>query len=252
MTVADGVIVEVVGGGDFDAAAAEFGIDVVVDNDGDASAGQRQGDLFAHQVAIALVAGVNGDSGVSEHGFGAGGGDHHVAAAVGQRVAEMPQMAVFFSGFHFQVGNGGVQYRIPVHQALAAVDQTFFVQTDENFPNGFGQPFVHGETFTAPVQRGAHAAQLAGDVVAGFRFPLPDLFDKRFPAEVVAGLAFGVEASFHHHLGGDAGVVGARLPEGALAFHAVVADQRIHDGVLERVSHVQAARDVGGRDHDAV
>ena len=51
--------------------------------------------------------------------------------------------------------------------------------------------------------------------------------------EVVAGLALGVQLALHHHLGGDAGVVGARLPEGALALHAVVADQRVHHRVLK-------------------
>jgi hypothetical protein len=40
---------------------------------------------------------------------------------------------------------------------------------------------------------------------------------KRLAAEVVAGLALGVELALHHHLGGDAGVVGARLPQRVVA-----------------------------------
>jgi len=68
----------------------------------------------------------------------------------------------------------------------------------------------------------------------------------------VAVDAFGSELAFHHHLGGDTGVVGTHLPEGVVALHAVVADQAVHDGVVEAVTHVQAAGDVGRRDHDAV
>jgi hypothetical protein len=53
-------------------------------------------------------------------------------------------------------------------------------------------------------------------------------------------------------LGGDPGVVGADDPLGALAEHPVVADQRVHDRVLERVPHVQRAGHVGRRDRDRV
>jgi hypothetical protein len=36
------------------------------------------------------------------------------------------------------------------------------------------------------------------------------------------------------------------------AFHAVVADQGVHDGFLETVAHVQAAGDIGRWNHDGV
>ena len=47
-------------------------------------------------------------------------------------------------------------------------------------------------------------------------------------------------------------MIGAHLPQCLIALHAVIADQRIHHGVLKCVAHVKAARDVGRRDHDAV
>jgi hypothetical protein len=58
--------------------------------------------------------------------------------------------------------------------------------------------------------------------------------------------------ALHHDLGGDAGMVGARLPQGVVAAHAVVAGQGIHEAVLEGVAHVQGAGDVGRRQQDAV
>ena len=68
----------------------------------------------------------------------------------------------------------------------------------------------------------------------------------------MTGLAlFGGDLALNHHLGGDTGVVGTRLPQGVLALHAVVADQGVHQGLLEGVTHVQAAGDVRRRDHDA-
>ena len=65
-------------------------------------------------------------------------------------------------------------------------------------------------------------------------------------------LAFGVELALDDHLRGDAGVVGAGLPQRVIAAHAVVARQRVHERVLERVAHVQRAGDVRRRQHDAV
>ena len=62
----------------------------------------------------------------------------------------------------------------------------------------------------------------------------------------------GGELALDHHLRGDAGVVGARLPERVVAAHAVEAHEGIHDRVVEAVAHVQRAGDIGRRDHDAV
>ena len=61
-----------------------------------------------------------------------------------------------------------------------------------------------------------------------------------------------VELPLHHHLGRNTRMVGARLPQGIVTTHAVVAGQRIHQGILEGVPHVQAAGDIRRRDHDAI
>ena len=65
-------------------------------------------------------------------------------------------------------------------------------------------------------------------------------------------LAFQCEVARHHHLGGDAGVVGAHLPQRAVTAHAVVADQRVLQRVLERVAHMQRTGDVRRRQQDGV
>ena len=44
----------------------------------------------------------------------------------------------------------------------------------------------------------------AGDGASGALAPLPNAFDERLPAEVVAGPALGVDQSLHHHLSGYA------------------------------------------------
>ena len=164
----------------------------------------------------------------------------------------MPQVALLLFADHFQIGNSGVQYRVPVDQTFAAIDQAFFMQTDEDLLHCVREAVVHGEAFVTPVEGGAEAAQLAGDVAARFALPLPHPFNEFFPSQVVAALALGGQLPLHHHLRGDSGMVGARLPQGGFAAHALVAHHGVHHRVVEAVPHVQAAGDVGRRDHDAV
>jgi hypothetical protein len=47
-------------------------------------------------------------------------------------------------------------------------------------------------------------------------------------------------------------MVGAHLPQRVHAAHALVADQHVHHGLLERMAHVQGAGDVRRRQQDAV
>ena len=70
--------------------------------------------------------------------------------------------------------------------------------------------------------------------------------------EVGALLALRVELALDDHLRGDAGVIRAGLPQRVVAPHAVVAGERVHQRVLERVPHVQRAGDVRRRDDDAI
>ena len=246
------VVIEIVGRSDLDAAGAEAGVHVLVGDDRDVSTGQRQRHVQADQVLVAFVAGMDRHGGIAQHGFRAGGGDDQITAALGQRVADVPHEAVFFVADHLQVRHGGVQHRVPVDQPLAAINQAFLVQADEHFPHRRRQSVVHGEAFARPVHRRAHPPQLAGDGAARFRLPRPHPLDERLAAQIVTGFVLAGQLPFHHHLGSDAGVIGARLPQGVVTLHPVVAGQRVHDGVLEGVAHVQGAGDVRRWNHDAV
>ena len=53
-----------------------------------------------------------------------------------------------------------------------------------------------------------------------------------------------------HDLRGDARVVGAGNPGGIAAFHAVVAGQTVHNGLVEGMTHVQRTGYIGRRQLD--
>src|SRR6185295_4410973 len=103
-----------------------------------------------------------------------------------------------------------------------------------------------------PVCGGAEAAHLARDGRSGLLLPLPHAPVELFAAELALVLTLRLDLPRDDHLGGDAGMVGADDPVGVEAAHAVVADERVHERLLERVAHVQGAGDVGRRKLDAI
>ena len=89
---ADLKVVRVVRRGDLDDAGAEVHLDIVVADNRNLAANQRQDDRLADQVLVALVLRVDGNGGIAEHRFRAGGGQLEIAAAVRERVAQVPEV----------------------------------------------------------------------------------------------------------------------------------------------------------------
>ena len=186
MALADLIVVEVVRRGDFHAAGTEGLVDVFVGNDRNRAAGQRQYYLTADQTAVAFVFRMHGNGCIAKHGFRAGGGNCQMTAAVGEWVTDLPQLAVFLLGLYFEVGNDGAQYRVPVGEAHAAIDQAVAVEFDEGVGDQLRQRFIHRETLAVPVAGGTEAAHLPRDGRARLFFPIPDPFDEFVASQGVA------------------------------------------------------------------
>ncbi len=255
VALAEGKVVGIVGGGDLDGACAEVAAYPLVEDDGDLAAHQWQAEPLAVEMQVALVFRVNGNGCVAEHGFGAGGGDGEkltgfLVAGVEDRVADLPKMALVLVEDHFEVADGGLAAGAPVHDVCAAIDESLLVKADEGLADGDREVVVHGEVFALPVDRGAETLHLAEDGAAVVAFPLPDALNESVAAKLLAGVAFLHQLALDHHLGGDAGVIGAGQPEGAAARHAPPAGEDVHLRLVEHVAHVQAAGDVGRRQQD--
>ncbi len=262
MALADGEVVGVVGGRDFDGSGAELGLGPVVGEDGDfsvgagfetsrsADAGEWDADFFADERDVAFVGGVYGYGGVAEHGFGAGGGYGDRAGTVGEGVADVVELAEALFVLHFEVGDGGLDAWVPVDDVGAAVDEALFVEADEGFFDRDAEAVVHGEVFAGPIDGGAEALHLVEDGSAVELAPAPDALDEGLAAKLFAGGAFGGELTLDHHLGGDAGVVGAGDPDGKVTQHAVPAGEDVHLRLVQHVAHVQTSGDVGRGEED--
>ena len=160
-------------------------------------------------------------------------------------------MALHVFVVDFVVGNGGLELGIPVHQALAAVDEALLEKVEEGVAHGLGADRVQREALTAPVAADAQALELLGDAGFVFVLPFPDAFHQGVAADVVAGLVFVLEkALFDDCLRGDTGVVRTRNPQRVAARLAAVAYQNVLERIVERVSQMERAGNVRGRNHD--
>ena len=249
---ADLEVVGVVPGRDLQRAGAELGLDVLVGDDLQAAADDRQDRGLPHQPRVAVVVRVHGDRGVAEHRLGAHGGDGDRAVAGRQRVVDVVERVGDLAVLDLEVRDRRPRARVPVDHVVVAVDQALLVQRDEDLQHRADVVLVEREALFLVVARGAEALVLLDDRAAVLLAPAPHALDERLAADLLAAGALGLEQALDLRLGGDAGVVGAEDPLRPLAAHAGVADQRVLDRSVERVPHVQRAGDVRRRDRDRV
>ena len=255
VALANREVVGVVGGGHLDAAGAKLDVHVVVGDDRDLAPHQGQCEGLAHQLGIAGVLGIHCHGRVTQQGFGAGGGDFEVGAAIGgctatERIAEVPEVAVYLLHLHLQITHRRARGRAPVHQVFAAVDQALLVQAVEGLDHRGTAAGIEGEALPLPVHRVAEAAQLAHDRAAALSLPGPSLLQKGLAAQIFFAFALSLELLLEDRLHGDRGVVGARQTQDVFALQALETHDRVNQGRVEGVAHVQAAGHVRRRNDD--
>ena len=254
VAAADLEVVEVVRRRDLDRAGALLRIGIFIGDDRDATSDQREDRLLPHEMAIALVVRMHSNRGIAQHGLRPRGrdGDERITQTP-DRILEVPEVALHLGLLYFEIGNGGEQLRVPIDQPLVLVDQPGAVERDEDADHRLREPFVHGEALARPVAGRAQPFELVDDGAARLRLPGPDLFQELLaPERAPARLLALHELALDHHLRGDAGVVGADLPEHVLAAHPLEPAEHVLEGVVERMPHMQRTRHIGWRDHDAI
>ena len=248
-----GVVVGVVGRGDLDKAGAKVGVDVPIFKDGDLAVDDGKLDGLTHEGGLLGILRGDGNARVAEHGLGARGGDDDVILAVdrlGQRVTQVPKVALLVLVLGLVVRDGGGAVGAPVDDALAAVDQAVVVPVAEDLAHGLRVVLVHSEALVVEVDRAAHTLDLLDDDAAVLVGPIPASVDKLVAADLQAADALTLELLVDLSLRGDTGVVGTQHPARGLAAHAGHADDGVLDGVVGGVAHMELAGHVGRRNGD--
>jgi hypothetical protein len=247
---ADLEVVEIVSRRDLDGARAELGIGMLVGDDRDQPARQRVPDLLAHPLAVAIVLRMHRDGHVGKHRLRPRGGDMDEAAAVLERIFEVPELALDLLGLDLEVRDGGAELRIPIDEALVAVEQALAIELHEHLEDGAAEALVHREALVRPVARSAEAAELAGDLASAFGLPFPDEIDEPIAGHVGALAPLSFELALDDHLGCNSGMIHADHPKRILPLQARVADEDVLERVVERVADMERAGHVRRRDDD--
>ena len=110
---------------------------------------------------------------------------------------------------------------------------------------------VHRELFAGPVHRTAQPAQLPRDRAARLLLPFPDIRDELFAAHVGPLHPLTRKIAFHHHLRGDARMVGAHDPQRIFPAQPFVAHDDVLQRIVQRMADMQRSGDVGRRVDDS-
>src|SRR3546814_1770229 len=85
------------------------------------------------------------DRHVGEHRLGPRGGDVDEPGAVGERIFQVPEAALYLARLDLEIADRGAEAGIPVHKALVAIEQPFLVRIDEYLEHGLREALVHRE-----------------------------------------------------------------------------------------------------------
>ena len=97
---------------------------------------RQAGACLPMSALVALVVGVHGDGDVAEHGLGAGGGDDDGAGAVGERVADVVELADALFVTRLRGRRRRSEDGVPVDDVGAAIDEALLLEADEGFLDG--------------------------------------------------------------------------------------------------------------------
>ncbi len=228
----------------------ERGVDGLVldDRRGDGSVDPLALELLAVRVlGVALVVRMHDDVLVAELRLGARRGD--LERPVLERVERLFALGIF----DLVIGDGRLKFGVPVHDAVAAVDQTVLIHAHEHLVHAAVERGLQRVALARPVAAAAHFAHLRADRAAADLHERRDLPQQFLAAERGARifhLLLFLDLLDDHALGGDGGVVGARHPQRFLAFHPAVADEDIFKSEHDGMAQMQLTRGVGRRHAD--
>src|SRR3989344_522084 len=153
-------VVHVVRGRDGHRARAERHINAFVLDDGrsDGAVNPFQFHVLSMLVfLVALIIRMHHDVLIAEFRFRTHGRDNE------RTILKVVERVGLLDIFNLVVRDGRLQFRVPVHYPVAAVDEPCFVHTHERLHNGGIPLFIHRVRVAAPIERRAHFLELIDD-----------------------------------------------------------------------------------------
>ncbi|KAH3665796.1 hypothetical protein OGAPHI_003984 [Ogataea philodendri] len=234
------VIVRVVTRSDLHGTSTKLHVDCLgVGNDWKLSVQEWMLHKLSVEMCVSWIFRVHGNSSVTENGLRTSGSNNQLFVRAHNRVGKRGQHTKFNLLFvtwdrkkssrrnnlvvHLQVGQSSRQLHGPVDQSQVTVDGSLFVKSDECFNDSLGQFWRESEGLSGPVVRSTKHLELVLDLGVVHFFPVPDLADELFTAQIVSGRLFlGPQSLLNDRLCSNTSMVESRQEQNSLAFHSVV------------------------------
>src|SRR5262249_48839671 len=153
-------------------------------------------------------------------------------------ILDVPEVALLLDVRSLQIANRGLAVRAPVDHVFAAINQTLFVEPDEDLAYRAREAGIQRKTFARPIARRAQPDLLLIYRIAGLLFPRPDALVELFAPQIAVIDALFGELARHNHLGCDSRVIGAGKPKRVVPDHAMPPGRDVDLGVFEHVADV--------------
>src|SRR5206468_414801 len=122
-------VVEVVRRRDLDGAGAFLGVGILIPDDRNRPADERQDRGLSDEPVVALVVRMHRDRYVAEHRLGARRRDRDEALGLAvERILDEPELPLDLDLLHLEVRDRGLEARVPVDEALVLVDKHLAVE----------------------------------------------------------------------------------------------------------------------------
>ena len=136
---------------DFNNTRTKFHINITVGNYRYLSVNYRKNYRLTYVILISVIIRVNCHSSISEHCLRSCGSHLYISAAIGKRIAQMPEMSCLLLILNLSIRERCMTARTPVDNSLASVYKSLVIEIYEYFFNCFGTSLVHCETLSVPI-----------------------------------------------------------------------------------------------------
>ncbi len=139
----------IMSGRNFDDPRTEFEVDQRIFDEWNFATHQRKDDGLALVFLISFVFRIDSYGRIAQHRFRPRSSDFDEAVRRPfDRIFDVVELRINGFVYRLEIGQSRVASRTPIDQALAAIDQPFFIQADKNFADCAGQSLIQSEPLT--------------------------------------------------------------------------------------------------------
>ncbi|MNC08438.1 hypothetical protein D3C75_560260 [compost metagenome] len=172
---------------DLNRTAAKLFIYILVSDNWNLPADNRQDQRFADQIFITIILRMNSNCRITQHRLRTCGRYSDMSAAIFKWVTQMVQMTVNFLIFNLDIRQRRTSRRVPVDDTFTAIDQAFIIKLNKYLANSLRQTLIEGKTLAGVVKGKSHFSPLLMNGVRVFVFPIPHLLQELLTSEVMSG-----------------------------------------------------------------